>query len=40
MRNERRAKGSEVEVDYCTMCGKDFCSMRLNEKTREMIQKG
>lgn len=30
---------SEEDADYCTMCGRDWCSVRINKEIRENISK-
>ncbi|MFP4381125.1 MAG: phosphomethylpyrimidine synthase ThiC [Candidatus Sumerlaeia bacterium] len=39
MRHARKKPSADETVDFCTMCGKDFCSMRLSTKTKKMLKK-
>ena len=37
MHNEagKESSMSEIDVDYCTMCGRDWCSVRINKEVKE-----
>jgi phosphomethylpyrimidine synthase len=36
---DRASEKTALSADYCTMCGKDWCSVRINRELREVMQK-